>query len=464
MRIVMFYHSLLSDWNHGNAHFLRGVATELLARGHAVSVYEPRDSWSVENLVREHGPKPLEDFRAAYPSLKSTRYDLRKLDLDTALAGADLVIVHEWSDHELVRRIGTHRARTGRYRLLFHDTHHRCVTEPESMAAYDLTHYDGVLAFGNVIRDLYRERGWARDAWTWHEAADTRVFRPFHGARREGDLVWVGNWGDEERTAELHEFLLEPAKTLGLKARVHGVRYPAHARKALANAGIEYGGWLPNYEAPEVFARYRVTVHVPRRPYVKNLPGIPTIRPFEALACGIPLICSPWDDAEGLFTPGKDYLVARTGAEMTRHLWTLLNDEEQRRELAIHGRRTILARHTCGHRVEQLLSIYAELEKRPKAVAVRGKSARAKALAAPVAGANDATPAAGTGLGRLLPLAAGLVPAAVLALAVRNRLRAARSAVPPAGPEPGTTDTAPSDGGPQSLAPDLAPRTPEAGE
>jgi spore maturation protein CgeB len=56
MRVVMFYHSIVSDWNHGNAHFLRGVATELLARGHEVAVYEPKDGWSVTNLLREKGP------------------------------------------------------------------------------------------------------------------------------------------------------------------------------------------------------------------------------------------------------------------------------------------------------------------------------------------------------------------------------------------------------------------------
>jgi len=46
MRVVMFCHSLVSDWNHGNAHFLRGVCAELIARGHSVGVYEPRDAWS----------------------------------------------------------------------------------------------------------------------------------------------------------------------------------------------------------------------------------------------------------------------------------------------------------------------------------------------------------------------------------------------------------------------------------
>ncbi len=361
MRIVMFYHSLLSDWNHGNAHFLRGVATELLARGHDVQIYEPRDAWSLQNLIAEHGEQPLADFRAAYPALQSVRYDLNALDLDAVLEGADLVLVHEWSDHELVRRIGAHRAGNGHYCLLFHDTHHRAITDRASMAAYDLTHYDGVLAFGKVIRDLYLAEGWTQRAWVWHEAADTRVFRPLPAQEKEGDLVWIGNWGDEERTAELHTFLMEPVKALGLKARVYGVRYPEEARQALAEAGIEYAGWLPNYRAPEVFARFRVTIHVPRRPYVEVLPGIPTIRVFEALACGIPLVCSPWDDAEGLFTPGQDFLIARDGPEMQRHLRTLLTDAAQARALAEHGLRTICARHTCAHRVDELLGIYASI-------------------------------------------------------------------------------------------------------
>lgn len=361
MRVVMFYHSLISDWNHGNAHFLRGVMSELIDRGHDVAVYEPRDAWSVENLVREYGEAPIRGFHAAYPGLKSIRYQLSSLNLDEALDDADLVIVHEWSDHDLVRRVGEHRARSGRYRLLFHDTHHRCVTEPAAMARYDLTHYDGVLAFGNVIRDLYLARGWAQRAWTWHEAADTRVFRPLPRTEAEGDLVWIGNWGDDERTAELHEFLLHPVRELGLRARVHGVRYPEHARTALAEAGIEYAGWLPNYEAPRVFARFRVTVHIPRRPYVEALPGIPTIRPFEALACGIPLVSAPWDDAEGLFTPGKDFRVARTGREMAQHLRELIHDPAARQELAAQGLRTLQARHTCAHRTEELLAIYGQL-------------------------------------------------------------------------------------------------------
>jgi spore maturation protein CgeB len=362
MRIVMFYHSLLSDWNHGNAHFLRGVATELLRRGHDLRIYEPANAWSLQHLITEQGEGPIQRFHASYPWLTSTRYDLQTLDLHQALDGADLVLVHEWNDHAMVRHIGEHRARVGGYRLLFHDTHHRSVTDPRSMGGYDLRDYDGVLAFGTVIRDLYLAYGWARRAWTWHEAADTHVFQPIADREPQGDLVWIGNWGDDERTAELCEFVFQPAKALRLKACAYGVRYPPQALVTLAEAMFAYAGWLPNYEVPQVFARFKVTVHVPRRPYVHLLSGIPTIRPFEALACGIPLLSSPWDDSESLFTPGKDFLMARNGAEMQRLLKALLQDEAMAHELAEHGRHTILRRHTCAHRVDELLAICAELD------------------------------------------------------------------------------------------------------
>jgi spore maturation protein CgeB len=361
MRVVMFYHSLVSDWNHGNAHFLRGVTAELLARRHDVTVLEPVNSWSRANLVQEHGDRAIEGFYQAYPGLTSRQYDAATLDLDRELDDTDLVLVHEWNDHRLVEAVGRHRAATGGYRLLFHDTHHRSVTERDSMSEYRLESYDGVLAFGEVIRQRYLAEGWARRVWTWHEAADTRRFFPRTDRPSEGDLIWVGNWGDEERTAELEEFLIGPAQALRLRARAHGVRYPADARRRLAEAGIEYAGWLPNYEVPEVFARYRMTLHIPRRPYVEALPGIPTIRVFEALACGLPLISSPWEDAEHLFTPGEDFVIARNGREMQEHMRSLLADPESAAAMACHGQQTIVARHTCRHRVDELLSIVDEM-------------------------------------------------------------------------------------------------------
>jgi spore maturation protein CgeB len=360
MRIVVFCHSLVSDWNHGNAHFLRGVVRELLERGHDVRVFEPHDGWSRANLVAEHGHQAIDDVLAAFPWLRSTSYDSHEPDIEAMTDGADVVIVHEWNDPALVAAVGHHRRALG-YRLLFHDTHHRAVTQPEAMAAYDLRHYDGVLAFGRVIRDLYLDRGWVERAWTWHEAADVRTFHPVEGVAREGDLVWIGNWGDGERTQELHEFLLEPVRRLRLAATAYGVRYPEDAKTALASAGIRYRGWRPSHLVAPTFGAHAVTVHVPRRPYVEALPGIPTIRPFEALACGIPLVSAPWHDDEQLFTPGRDFLVARDGDEMQRHLADVLHDPALADDLRTHGLHTIAARHTCAHRVDELMTICEEL-------------------------------------------------------------------------------------------------------
>jgi spore maturation protein CgeB len=360
MTIALFYHSLYSDWNHGNAHFLRGTIKELLNRGHEVSVYEPEENWSLSNLIKDHGKEKIAEFKSYYPMLQSRFYDAENPDYKTLLQGADLVIVHEWNLPSLVASIGKLKSEYG-YKLLFHDTHHRAVSEVESMDQYDFMHYDGALVFGEVIKNIYKEKKWISNCWTWHEAADSALFAPKPEVEKEGDLVWIGNWGDNERTEELMEFLIKPVKELGLKAKVYGVRYPEEALQALADAGIAYGGWLPNYKAPEIFAKYKVTVHVPRGPYVKWLPGIPTIRPFEALSCGIPLICSPWEDAENLFTPGEDFLMVKNGEEMKLQLQRVLTDETLAKQLASKGRKTILEKHTCAHRVNELENIIQQL-------------------------------------------------------------------------------------------------------
>jgi spore maturation protein CgeB len=362
VRFVLFYHSLISDWNHGNAHFLRGVATELQAQGHAVTIYEPADGWSLRNLRASQGDEPIAAFHAAYPGLHSTFYDVETLDLDVALEGADVVIVHEWNEPALVKRIGAHRRDGGRFKLLFHDTHHRAVSAPREIRAFDLSNYDGVLAFGEVLRQIYEDRGWTARAWTWHEAADTRRFTPTHRqSRPTTDLVWVGNWGDNERGAEITRYFVEPAQALQLRARVYGVRYPETARAALRRAGIEYRGWAPNFQVPAIFAGAAATVHIPRRFYVEALPGIPTIRMFEALACGIPLVSAPWDDCENLFQPGRDYLIAGSGSQMREHLRLLRSWPHVGQIIAGYGLQTILSRHTCAHRAAELLGICESL-------------------------------------------------------------------------------------------------------
>jgi spore maturation protein CgeB len=359
MRFVFYTHSLVSDWNHGNAHFLRGILGELVARGHEAIALEPAGGWSRQNLGATEGQAAIDRFAADFPALTSRTYD-GTFDHEAALADTDVVVVHEWTDPALVARLGRARLSAG-FTLLFHDTHHRAVSAEGEITGLDLGGYDGVLAFGETLAERYRALGWGRRVFVWHEAADIRRFHPLPGREKTGDLVWIGNWGDGERTAELRNFLMEPARRLGLSGIVHGVRYPDEALAALRAAGLRYGGWIANADVPEAFARHRVAIHVPRRPYVEALPGIPTIRVFEALACGIPLISAPWRDSENLFRVGEDFLMVRDGAEMTDALRRVLADPDLADALSRSGLETIRARHTCAHRVDELLGVLGEI-------------------------------------------------------------------------------------------------------
>ena len=358
MRFIFYTHSLISDWNHGNAHFLRGVMRDLIRRGHEAVALEPEGAWSRENLIRDQGDAAVAVFHGTFPDLRGQVYDAT-YDHAAALADADVVIVHEWTEPELVARIGRIRRDGGRFTLLFHDTHHRAVSSEEDIAGLDLGDYDGILAFGETLRERYLKAGWGRNVFTWHEAADTNLFKPMPDIEKTGDLIWIGNWGDDERTAEIAEFLVRPVEELRLKTTVRGVRYPEAALASLSRAGIHYGGWIANADAPLAFAQHKVTMHIPRRPYVQNLPGIPTIRVFEALACGIPLISAPWNDAEQLFRPGTDFLVARSGEEMKESLRRVLADPQLARELSVSGLERVRARHTCRHRVDELFAVLA---------------------------------------------------------------------------------------------------------
>lgn len=364
MRFVLYAHSVVSDWNNGNAHFLRGLLRALGSIGHVVTAYEPEQEWSLANLLTEPlGEASLQQFHDTYPDLHVAAYQTSDdQDLWTErLSGLDVVILHEWNPSALAAMLVDLRERCG-YKLVFHDTHHRASSSPEAMESFHLRRFDGVLAFGRVLETIYRERYGVQDVWTLHEAADTTVFKPLSGVTREQEIVWIGNWGEGERSAEIQEYLLSPARELHRDAHttIYGVRYPEAGLRALAESGVTYGGYLPNLQAPAVYARSAITVHIPRQQYSQIMVGIPTIRVFEALACGIPLVSAPWQDTEELFRAG-DFRMVESGSAMRDSLHLLLTNPSAAQEQAERGLETVLARHTCVHRAEELTAICEEL-------------------------------------------------------------------------------------------------------
>jgi len=365
LRLAYFAHAIRSDWNNGNAHFLRGLLRGLVSLGCLVSIYEPAQGWSIDQLRDEpQGENSISNFHAVYPDLSVIAYDNHAYEdpdyLRRELSGVDVVILHEWNPPALSGKLLEAREELG-FRLLFHDTHHRASSSPDQIRAFRTDQFDGVLAFGELLCSIYRDGFGLKHVWTLHEAADITVFRPLPTSEKSTDVVWIGNWGDDERTAEIREFFLNPAARLrNRRFAIHGVRYPDDALKALQDAGVAYRGYLPNLDAPAAYAQAKVTVHIPRQQYSRAMWGIPTIRVFEALACGIPLISAPWNDTERLFRKG-DFLFVRDQHEMEQAIEFLLENPAAAQAQALRGWETILARHTCRHRAEQLLDICEEV-------------------------------------------------------------------------------------------------------
>ncbi|HEY4011348.1 MAG TPA: glycosyltransferase [Acidobacteriaceae bacterium] len=364
LRIGYFAHSLRSDWNNGNAHFLRGLLRALHCAGNEVTAYEPESAWSIDNLLAEgEGPKALDRFTTLFSDLDIQTYaadDTNELWRER-LRGMDLIILHEWNPPELASLLVNLKEELG-YSLLFHDTHHRASSSPESFAQLGLKQFDGVLAFGRALEMIYRERFCLNNVWTLHEAADTTNFHPLQEIMREPLVVWIGNWGDGERSREIRDYLLQPAEALAPEARtrIYGVRYPQEGLESLRAHGVEYAGYLPNFDAPLVYAGATLTVHIPRQQYTQVMDGIPTIRVFEALACGIPLVSAPWRDNEELFRQG-DFAMATSPREMLDGMRTLLREPHLAQEQAARGMETVLARHTCAHRAAELIDIVKEI-------------------------------------------------------------------------------------------------------
>ena len=367
-RIAYFAHAVRSDWNNGNAHFLRGLLRALGECGHNVTIFEPAEEWSIRNLREETlGDRSLRAFSDTYPDLHVYPYDRENQDAfneserwQHLLRDTDIVILHEWNPPQLAQHLLALRERLG-FRLLFHDTHHRASSTPEQIRLLGVDRMDGVIAFGEALRKIYRTGFNIPHTWTLHEAADTTVFRPLKAPAKSIDVVWIGNWGDDERSAEICKYLLRPSAEMPeYRFKVFGVRYPPQALTALDFARTQYGGYLPNLDGPATFAQARVTVHIPRQQYVRAMAGIPTIRVFEALACGIPLVSAPWIDSERLFRAG-DFQVVHSTSEMVAALRTLLTDSKAAEQQAARGLETVLARHTCRHRAEQLTRICEEV-------------------------------------------------------------------------------------------------------
>jgi spore maturation protein CgeB len=272
----------------------------LQARGHSTICYEHADNWSLANLLKLN-PNAISQFKRKFPDLRFGTYPMEDVEsvLRQRLAGADVALVNEWNEPQVIRTIGRLCHELGVV-ALFHDTHYRVVLDDTYRQQLGLEHFGHILAFSPSVADRYRSLGYT-NVTVLHEAADTTVFMPAD-VPKSTDVIFVGNYGDGDRSEELEEYVFAPRRNLpDLRYALYGVRYPEHVVARLNDGlDISYGGWLANVDVAHAYSAARVVLHVPRRQYVRLLPGTPTIRVFEALASRACLISLPWADTDAL--------------------------------------------------------------------------------------------------------------------------------------------------------------------
>jgi len=349
--IVIFGLSITSSWGNGHATTYRALVRELAARGHNVLFLERDVPWYA---AARDLPNPPYGRTVLYRSVGSLRRRFTG-----AVRRADLVIVGSYVPDAVA--IGEWVMRTTRGITAFYD-----IDTPVTLqmvrrggAPYLSTdlipRYHLYLSFtGGPILDLLEKRYHARRARPLYCAVDPRLYFPKPGAP-EWHLGYMGTYSRDRQPA-LEQLLIEPARRFdGGRMVVAGPQYPRAIRWPANVERIEH---LAPRAHCSFYNRQAFTLNITRRSMVRAGYS-PSVRLFEAAACGRPIITDYWPGLEEFFTPGEEILLARSADETLQYLTGL--SARQRRGIGAKARRRVLAQHTAAHRAAELESYVREL-------------------------------------------------------------------------------------------------------
>ncbi|WP_424811382.1 CgeB family protein [Roseococcus sp. YIM B11640] len=343
--IVVLGLSLSSSWGNGHATTYRALLRATAALGHRITFLEREVPWY-----------------AAHRDLAAPEYCRLEFYKDLAglrrwspvIAGADAVIVGSYVPEGV--RVGHFVQEVARGTTAFYDIDtpvtlaklaqgEHDYLSPELIAGYDL-----YLSFtGGPTLDLLMRRYGAPVARALHCSVDAELYRP-RDVDRRWDLSYLGTYSPD-RQAMLERLLLEPARRAPhLRFVVAGPQYPADIAWP---ANVERLEHVAPSDHPSFYAASRYTLNVTRADMVKA--GFsPSVRLFEAAACGTPVISDTWPGIDAVMRPGSEIVLA----EDTETVLALLCDPsaERRDRIARAARARILSAHTSKHRAAQLIN------------------------------------------------------------------------------------------------------------
>lgn len=343
MQITILGLAITSSWGNGHATTWRALVRELVRRGHDVLFLERDVPWYA---AHRDLPRPPWGRTELYPDLRTlkARWGDAVRSADTVIVGSyvpDGTAVVEWV------------LETARGVRAFYD-----IDTPVTLAKLErgdfeylrpdqVPRFDRYLSFtgGRTLRRLEEELG-AQRALPLYCSVDRELYGPEETEVR-WDLGYLGTYSPD-RQPPLERLLLEPARAGRGRFVVAGPQYP---REVAWPASVERIEHLPPSEHRTFYNAQRFTLNVTRADMVRA-GWAPSVRLFEAAACGTPIVSDWWEGLDEFFTPEREILVARRPADTLAALWDL--SETERRALGERARARVLASHTAACRAAEL--------------------------------------------------------------------------------------------------------------
>ncbi len=344
LRIVVLGLSITSSWGNGHATNFRGLVRALADRGHDVLFLERDVPWYARNrdlpeppFGRTHLYRSLDDLRDTWAG---------------EVRGADVVIVGSYVPDGI--EVGRWVTATASGVAAFYD-----IDTPVTLAALGredcgyltaelVPRFDLYLSFtgGPLLRHLEEALGAPR-ARAFHCLVDPDGYAPIDSPHR-WDLGYLGTYSPD-RQPTLDRLLLEPARRVpAARFVVAGPQYPDDLDWPANVERIEH---LPPVAHRQFYGEQRFTLNVTRADMVAA-GWSPSVRLFEAAACGVPIISDWWDGLDHFFRPDEEILVAADTGDVLRILAQV--DDQKRRAIAAAARARVLAEHTAEHRAVEL--------------------------------------------------------------------------------------------------------------
>ena len=350
MRIVILGLSITSSWGNGHATTFRGLVRELAQRGHDVLFLERDQPW-----YAAHRDLPRPPF--GHTELYGTLDELHDRFAD-AVREAELVIVGSYVPDGV--QVGDWVQREAGGVTAFYDIDTPVTLaklargEHDYLAPRQVAGYDLYLSFtgGPTLRRLEREYGSPR-ARVLYCSVDPALYFP-EPQPLQWDLGYMGTYSDD-RQPSVERLLLQAARQLSQgRFVVAGPQYPDTI------AWPDNAAWqphLPPAEHRRFYNSQRFTLNVTRADMIAA-GWSPSVRLFEAAACGTPILSDRWAGLESVLAPGKEIVLVDSTADV---LAALRMPEDERLAMAQRARKRILAEHTAAHRAAELESHAQEL-------------------------------------------------------------------------------------------------------